>query len=66
MSKKRTVVSKKDWIIIRLLIVALRNKLHNDRDVYMTLIYLSKKYSIDTVGKCADFINAERNRSANP
>lgn len=62
MSKKREVVSKKDWIIIRLLIVALRNKLHNDRDVYMTLIYLSKKYSIDTVGKCADFINAERNR----
>lgn len=62
MSKKRAVLSKKDWIIIRLLIIALDKKLHNEPDVMKTLNYMSKKYSLDAVGHCADFIRLGANR----
>ena len=62
MGKKREVVSKKDWIIIRLLIVALSNELDNDPDVMNTIRYLAKKYSLDTICDCSDFMRAERNR----
>jgi len=57
--KKHKMVSKKDWIIIRLLMVALDTNLRNEPDVMKALHYMSKKYSIDAIGHCADLIRVE-------
>jgi hypothetical protein len=57
--KKRTVVNKKDWIIIRLLVLSLDKGLYDEPDVMKSVLYMSKKYSLDAIGHCADLIRVE-------
>ena len=49
-------VTKEDWIIMRLMMVALNQGGARDWNVAKTALYLREKYSLDVIGQCADAI----------
>ena len=49
-------VTKEDWIIMRLMMVALNQGGARDLNVAQTALYLREKYSLDVIGQCADAI----------
>ena len=47
-------LTKKDWIILRLLLVAIESNKSNSSEVIRTVLYMRKKYGMKVLGWAAD------------
>lgn len=53
---KFKTMTKKDWVILRLLLLALDSNRHNSPDVINTVLYMSRKHGLNTLERAAELI----------